>query len=52
MIELEKDSTDTEAIEQKSTSYAVMRRLERNLETELDNKQLKCCRSNKTMKEL
>ena len=29
----EKDSTDTYAIEQKYTSEAVMRRLEKNLET-------------------
>ena len=41
-----------EAIEQKSTSEAVMRRLEKNLETQLDNERLQCRRANTTIKEL
>ena len=34
----------------KSTSEAVMKRLEINLETELDNEQLQCHRANETIK--
>ena len=37
MIKSEKESADTEAIEHTFTSEAIAMRLEKNLETELDN---------------
>ena len=49
MINPEKESTNTEAIEKKSTSEYVMRRSERYLKIELDNEQLQCRRANATI---
>ena len=49
-IKSEKQITDTESMEQKYTSEAVMTRLERNLEIELDIEQLQCRQANATIK--
>ena len=51
-ISSDKDITDTEAIEQKSTSEVVMRRLKISLEREVYNEQLHYLKANLTIKEL
>ena len=52
MIKSEKESADTEAIEHTFTSEAIAVRLEKKLETELDNEWIQCLQANSTLKEL